>query len=154
MSQPAPSPTSSSSLPPPQAGAARHLRVFIFIAAAAILFLITEALLYYRWSTTAEPSCVLVIDASPALKDVEITVSGALTPPLKATIGQSDRYAIPFYVEPGTYEVKLTLQDATFLDTHVSLSRQEPGRRLDFREVHPPAQPATQRSASEIVPLS
>lgn len=151
MSQPPSDPTSSPS-PPPRNG--RQGRIYFYITAAAVLFLITEALLYYRWSTMTEPSCVLVIDASPTLKDVQITVTGALTPPLKATIGESDRYAIPFYLDPGTYEVKLSLQDDQFFESRVTLSRREPGKRLDLRSMRPPARPTTNPDASHVVPLS
>ena len=151
MSQP---PSDSTSSPPPPQSSGRQARIYFYILAAAVLFLIAEALLYYRWSTMTEPSCVLVIDASPTLKDVQIIVSGALTSPLKATIGESDRYAIPFYLDPGTYEVKLSLHDDQFFESRVSLSRREPGKRLDLRTLRPPARPATNPDATHVVPLS
>ena len=45
---------------------------------------------------------VIIVDASPALKGAEISVDNImLSRPLKAIIGEKDRYSLPFYVDPG-----------------------------------------------------
>src|SRR4051794_18900349 len=41
----------------------RHTFILTMIAMAALLFLMTEGLLYFRWVTMTEPSCILVIVA-------------------------------------------------------------------------------------------
>src|SRR5437867_873214 len=130
--------TPSASQPHPNAPSDRRMFVHVMIAIAVLLFLATQALLYYRWVTMSEPSCVLVIDAGPALKGAEISVDSVeMAKPLQATIGLNDRYAIPFYLDPGKYDVKLKLNGQTQIEANVELTRSERGRRLDLTRFHP-----------------
>ena len=95
--------------PPPR----RKPRIVVPIAAAIVLFMLTTAILYYRWATMTEPSCVLVVQTSPALRDAIVKVDGPslISGALKATVGASGRYTIPFYLDPGEYTVDIILND-------------------------------------------
>lgn len=105
--------------------APRKSRIMIPIAAAIVLFLLTTSILYYRWATMTEPSCVLVIQTSQAMRDAKIKVDGLslIGGPLKATVGESGRYAIPFYLDPGEYTVDITFNDERQYHGKVTLPR-------------------------------
>ena len=104
--------------------AARKPRILVPIAGAIVLFLLTTSILYYRWATMTEPSCVLVIQTGPALRDARIKVDGlSLNSALTATVGESGRYAIPFYLDPGEYTVDITLNDEPQYHGKVTLPR-------------------------------
>src|SRR5688500_15969352 len=65
----------------------RRFSVGFMIGVATLLFLITSAVLYYRWTTTNEPNCVIVVETAPSLRGGEITVDNImLSKPLKVTI--------------------------------------------------------------------
>jgi hypothetical protein len=127
--------------PAPVAGA-HERRTFVraAIAAALLLFLVAEAVLYYRWATVREPTCVLIVDASPALRGAEVTVDNpGLSAPHKVTIGDGGRYAIPFYVRHGTYTVEVKLNEAEVYRAEVVLTPAVPGKKLDLTQFRPPA---------------
>jgi hypothetical protein len=110
------------------------------IAMAVLLFAATEALLYYRWATMTEPTCLLIIDASEPLRGAQIEVDGImLAGPHKVVIGDHDRFAVPFYLEPGRYAVKITMNDNPIFHTDVELTKEQRGMRLDLRKLTPPA---------------
>ena len=140
MNEPsAPPPTS----PPPQPERRNFIRTMIVMA--ALLFIANEALLYYRWVTMSEPSCVLIIDAGPSLSGAEITVDSVeLSRPLRATIGVNERFSIPFYLNAGDYTVKVKVKEDLVLEPmRVTLTRQAPGQRLDLTRRRPVAVPST-----------
>jgi hypothetical protein len=111
----------------------------VFILLAVLLFVATEGLLYYRWATTNEPTCVLVIDAGVPLRGAEIRVSGPRLPePYTAIIGDKDRFSLPFYLEPDRYTVTITRDGKKLLEGQVELTWDERGKRWDLTQFVPP----------------
>ena len=128
----------------PHAKSDRRSFVLTMIAMAVLLFVATEALLYFRWATMTEPTCLLIVDAGEPTRGAQIEVDGVmLSQPHKVVIGDHDRYSIPFYLEPGQYTVKILMNDEPFFHTDVQLTREQRGLRLDLRKLVPPATPAT-----------
>ena len=75
-------------------------RTFIacLIGLSSLLFIATAILLYLRWATMREPSCVLVIEAAPPLKGAEVLVDSVMfAQPLKSTIGENSRYMVGMF---------------------------------------------------------
>ena len=78
------------------------------IVLAALLFLASEILLYYRWASMTEPTCILIVDTAEPLKGAQVTVDGVTLPqPYKVTVGDDGRYTLPFYLEPERYMVRV-----------------------------------------------
>jgi hypothetical protein len=105
------------------------------IAIAALLFIANETLLYYRWATMIEPTCVIVVDAGTQLKGATIEVKGVLTEPRKVTIGEGDRYTIPIYVEPGEYTLQVTQNDEKLLEVPVTFNHGAQGKKFDLHKL-------------------
>ena len=127
----------------------RHTLVIAIICCAVMLFLGTAGLLYYRWATMIEPTCVLVVDGGPRLRGAEVSVDGlGLAQPHKSTIGVGDRLALPFFLEPGQYTVRVTMNGNDLLETEVILTAQDRGRRLDLTKMHIPTTLPTTRPAT------
>src|SRR3954467_6737958 len=67
----------------------RRRWVPVLIALALLLFVATESLLYYRWATMDEPTCVLIVDIGPPLRGAEVAVnSPRLGKPFTAVAGE------------------------------------------------------------------
>lgn len=145
--------------PPPaaQPGERRTL-VGAGMTLAALLFIGAGGLLYLRWATMREPMCLLIIHASAALRGAEVTVDGVGLPkPHVATIGIGERFSIPFYLDYGTYSVQVAMdpEQEPFVNTEVTLTRENPGRRLDLSTVTPPPpSPRSPSTAPTTMPLS
>ena len=141
MSSPPASPASpESAAASPRAGrASRGPFVITMIGIAALLFMTTEALLYYRWSTMIEPTCVIIVEAGTQLKGATVEVDGVLlAQPHRIVIGDQDRYTIPVYVEPGEYTLKVTQNDEVLLEPMaVTFTRGAQGKKIDL--THLPA---------------
>jgi hypothetical protein len=123
--------------------------VISMIALAALLFIATEGLLYYRWATMIEPTHILIVETSEPLKGAEVTVSGVTIQPYKVTVGAGGRYVLPFYLEPGRYVLSVTQNDQTLFHTEVDLDPRETGKKFDLTKL-PPA--ASQPSATATQP--
>jgi hypothetical protein len=131
--------TPDSSTPPPSAAPPAERRVLVgtLIGLASLLFLITAAVLYFRWASMNEPDCVIVVETPVSFKGGEVTVDSiVLTKPLKGVIGENDRYAIPFYVDPGEYDVKVTINGETQYESRVAL-RPRYVTRVDLTKMKP-----------------
>jgi hypothetical protein len=127
--------------------------VISMIGLAALLFVCTEGLLYYRWATMIEPTHVLIVETSELLKGAEITVSGVTIQPYKVTVGAGGRYAIPFYVEPGHYSIKVTQNDQSLFEAEVDLGPRETGKRFDLTKLAPaPSQASSTQPALPTFP--
>jgi hypothetical protein len=117
--------------------------IFTMIAIAGLLFVATEALLYYRWATMSEPNSVLLVNAGAALKDAEISVDSIeLAKPLRATVGVNDRYSIPFYVNPGTYDVRLKMAGEEQFHGSITVAARTM-RTIDLTKLVPTTTPST-----------
>ena len=108
------------------------------ILAAVALFVLTQALLYYHWATMREPSGVLIVDTDHPLRGAEIEVSGQfLTQPYKLVVGSGERFSLPFYLEPGRYQVRVTQHGQTLAARTVEITPEAPGIRLDLSGLEP-----------------
>jgi hypothetical protein len=116
----------------------RARRVRVLILAAVGLFVLTQALLYYRWATMREPTGVLIVEAAKPLRGAEIEVSGQwLTEPYKVIVGSGERFSLPFYLDPGRYQVRITQHGQTLAARTVEITHEAPGIRLDLSELEP-----------------
>ena len=132
--------------PPPAApeGDGRF-RIGMMITTATMLFLLTAVLLYYRSATMIEPSCVIVVNASPALKGAKVSVSSVmLAQPLEIEVGTNDRYSFPFYVDPGEYELKVVLDGETQITRTVAVNKRARGLQVDLTKFKPTTVPAAE----------
>jgi hypothetical protein len=117
--------------------------VIAMIALAALLFLSTVALLYYRWVTMHEPSCELTIDSTPALRGAVLKVDGPmLAKALQTTIGENDKYTHAFFLDPGDYEVTVTLSGQQQYITRFALPKLTKSS-IDLTKIKPTTQPIT-----------
>ena len=134
---------------PPASAPDRRAVVRVGIALAALLFLAASGVLYLRWATMREPMCVFIVEAPTTLRGAEVTVDGInIAKPHTATIGRGERFAIPFYLEYGTYRVRITMNGAGIGETEVVLSEDDPYQKLDLKDLAPPLPPpATTMSA-------
>ena len=135
----------------------RRFAVGVAIALAALLFLLASGILYLRWATMREPTCVLIIQAPVTMRGAEVTVDGlGVGPkPHQARIGVGERFVIPFYLDYGTYRVVVTFNDATLVDEEINLTREAPGQRLELSKLPlslPTSPPATSSSTSSFPP--
>ncbi len=115
--------------------------VRIGIALAALLFIGTSGLLYLRWATMREPTCIFIVEAPVALRGAEVTVDALFGRPQSwtVTIGRGERFAMPFYLEYGTYNVRVTLKDATVFESEIKLDQERPYQRLDLTRAGVPS---------------
>ena len=123
------------------------------IVLAALLFLATSGLLYLRWVTMREPTCIFIVDAPPAMRGAEVTVDGVkLLHPHTATIGTGERFALPFYLDYGVYSVRVTLNGAPVVDTQVDLTPKDPYQKINLAQF--PAPLAASTRAKTTMPAS
>jgi hypothetical protein len=122
----------------------RRTFVLLMIVVTALLFAGMLSLLFYRWASLREPSSVIVVEGTPRFKGVEVTVEGvALDAPYTATFSPDREYQLPFYLEPGVYTIRLTLDGKTLLETDFQMGRREGKRLVLSRHEHLVPDPAT-----------
>ena len=135
----APSPQTLADVAPsaPPRSLRRRPFVLAMIGLAATIFLIAATLLYYHWAAMREPNCILVVNFSPDLKGADVNVDGfPLTHSLSAKVGENDRYALPFYLDAGTYTVKVTLAGEKQYERDIAVSRNTQST-LDLTKLEP-----------------
>jgi len=125
------------------------------IGIAALLFVATEILLYYRWATMNEPTCVIVVAAGPQLKGATIEVDGALlAQPHRIIVGNQDRYVVPIYVEPGEYTLKVTQNDEKLFELPVIFTHGTQGKKFDLSKLPAAStRPSNTNSGSSTMPI-
>ena len=128
----------------------RRAAVRVGIALASLLFMVAAGVLYLRWATMREPMCVFIVEAPTTLRGAEVTVDAINMPkPHTVTIGRGERFAIPFYLDYGTYKVSVTMDGASVVETEVTLDHNRPYQKIDLNDVPPPpASTGTTRSSS------
>ena len=68
-----------------------------------------------------------------------MSVAGVnIAKPHTATIGRGERFAIPFYLEYGTYKVSVTMNDVPVVETEVLLDHNKPYQKIDLKDVPSP----------------
>jgi hypothetical protein len=127
----------------------RRALVRFGIALAAALFVAAAGVLYLRWATMREPMCVFIVEATDALRGAEVAVDGInIAEPHTATIGRGERFAIPFYLDYGTYTVRVTMNAVAIVETEVTLDHNRPYQKIDLKDVQAPPPPAPTTSSS------
>src|SRR3954453_13699695 len=101
-------PSTPPARPAHPAHAERKFLVLVAMFLAGCLFVGTAGLLYYRWWTSTEPSTAVIVTAGENLRGAEGTVEGlGLSKPHRAILGERERFALPFFLDPGIYTVRL-----------------------------------------------
>jgi len=109
MSDPAPT-VSTDPDPSP-----RFVRLMILLT--ILLFLVAVAILAMRWLRTTEPAVELLVIGNDALSGAQATVRVVdEQTPYTSTFGDGGRYALPFYLDPGSYIVRVTTRDGELVD--------------------------------------
>jgi len=122
--------------PQPHPDTTRRFVVSMIVLTIA-LFLLAVGMLAYRWLTTTEPTTLLVIEGSPALIGAEASVQGVDDKtPHKSIFGEGERFALPFYLDPGTYTIKITRNGET-LDTREVALMSNQGIKIDLTKWEP-----------------
>jgi hypothetical protein len=118
------------------------------IVASIVIFLATTSVLYFRWATMTEPSCVIVIACGPAWRDAQIKVDGlTLTGgALKSTVVEG-HYVVPFYLDPGEYVVTISLADELQRRYNIALKRYQQAD-IDLTKERPSATGTTLPAAT------
>jgi hypothetical protein len=100
--------------------ARRGLYVRLMVILTAGIFLATASLIYYRWATTVEPTCVLVFNGKPQHAGIiiEVTDSGHT---YSATIGPENRHSARFFLNEGLYHIRVYRGDVVYFDDHRGL---------------------------------
>jgi hypothetical protein len=98
--------TTSAEAPPP-----RRALVLLMILATAALFVGLFAVLYFKWAGAQEPSSALVVTTTPAFNGAEIVVEGVALPKAYRVRVDARRKSIPFYLDRGSYTLRITLDD-------------------------------------------
>jgi len=131
----------------------RRRWVPLLITLAVVLFVATESLLYYRWATMNEPTCVLIVDTAPPVRGAEVAVnSPRLHKPYTAIAGEGDRFSLPFYLEPDRYTVTVSFAGSKLFEGQVELTAREPGKKINLTTLAPPPAPATATTSPASAP--
>jgi hypothetical protein len=87
---------------------AQRWLVPLIVVLTFLYFVGAVAMLYWQWLKDRPPDSVLIVQADQALAGAEVVVEGGLL--LEAhrhTLRSEDGYVIPFYVNRGTYTVRI-----------------------------------------------
>ena len=124
--------------PPSPAEARRARRARALIVLSVLVFVGAQFLLYYRWVTLREPTCVLIVETSTELRGATIEVSGPWTSePYESVVGSGERFSLPFYLEPGRYDVRLEQHGQTLFEGQVMMTRDARAQRIDLSALEP-----------------
>ena len=84
------------------------MTVYVGIVTAVVLLVALMALFLFRSLAGREPSHVAVVQGNEKWLGAELTVSGAALPqPYTAKVERADRYAVPFFLPAGAYELRV-----------------------------------------------
>src|SRR5690242_14831220 len=82
--------------------------VALWITLTVLIFALALALLARNWLVHDEPSSVLVLDGSPALKGAQARVVGSdNVAPLVSTFDDENGYSLRFYLDAGTHQFQI-----------------------------------------------
>lgn len=117
------------------------------ILSTAVIFVALFAVLYFRWAQAQEPSSVIIIQATPAFDGTEIAIEGiALPAPYKVTVGPRPGRTIPFYLDRGSYTLRVSRDEKTIYAADFPLKNNQV-IRLDLKSLEhllpPPATAST-----------
>jgi hypothetical protein len=91
--------------------------VLPMIVVTVLLFLIAVGVLGFQWLRTTEPNSELLIIGNEALNGAQASVRGVEeSNPFTSTFGSGGRYALPFYLYPGAYLIRVTSKDGDVIE--------------------------------------
>lgn len=133
----------------------RGRRARTLIILSVLVFVGAQFLLYYRWITLREPTCVLIVETSQELRGAKIEVSGPWTSkPYESLVGSGERFSLPFYLEPGRYDVRLHQHGQTLFEGQVIMTPEARAQKIDLSELEPAPATAPAREDHEISPAA
>jgi hypothetical protein len=116
----------------------RKIFVRLAMAAAGLVFVLTAGILYYRWASTVEPTTMVVVIGDESLRGVEVIVEGlGITQPYHAVFGERERFILPFYLDPGSYTVRVLRGDRVLFEKNVVVQKHL-GRQIDLTKLNLP----------------
>jgi hypothetical protein len=116
----------------------RKVFVRLAMAAAGLVFVLTAGILYYRWASTIEPTTMVVVIGDESMRGVEVTVEGlGIAQPYHAVFGERERFALPFFLDPGSYRVRVSRGDRVLFQSNVVVQKHL-GRQIDLTKLNLP----------------
>jgi hypothetical protein len=107
--------------------------VVAMIVLSVLLFLIAVGMIGFQWLRTNEPASELLILGNEKLNGGQASVRGVEeTTPFTSTFGSGGRYALPFYVYPGAYIVRVTSKEGEVIDERELTIHAKERAVLDF----------------------
>ena len=90
----------------------RPWTVWLALAAAAAIFVLSASVIYYRFMTTPETDCSVIVSGNPSLDGYSVTVeriTSDLTKKrnLSDTLNKTNLYNARFFIPSGTYRVEV-----------------------------------------------
>ncbi len=129
------------------------VKVWAALVGAFLIFLLTTGVIYYRYMTTPETNCTLVVAGNYTLDGYSVVVErmsrdGLKTKSWRDALDKENQYSARFFLHSGTYKVELWNTAEQCL-----LSQSEfipPGTRLtiDLNRLYPATRPANQQVRS------
>lgn len=117
--------------------------IHIMVILAALLFVATASLLYFRWLAIQEPTSILILTGTDALDGAKVRLTGVnMGKPVEAVFNEQDHYVLKFFLEPGSYSFSIRRGDELI---HSIEEFTIPGRTqvsYDLSRQHPSTQPS------------
>lgn len=129
----------------PVTGGSKRERFWVgfSIAAAALLFLLSASLLFYRYTTVHEPTSGIHVLGNAALDGAIVSVQARSTPsPLEARLTRRWNYALRFVLDPGTYELSVTTPDGEVVHSEELELYSGRAETIDLSKLKPDTRPS------------
>jgi hypothetical protein len=109
--------------PRPMSNGIARASVFAALTAAFTVFLLAAGLLYYRYLTVQQPTCIVWVTGNSSFEGATVTVSSlSMEAPLRDTLRPTSRFCTRFFMNPGNYHVKIVDKAGqTLYEENVSL---------------------------------
>ena len=86
--------------------------VLSMIGLTFLMFFCAAGFIAYRWLITTEPSALLIVQAPNLLSGAKISVRSVEDSTSRtAIVGERNYFSVPFYLDPGSYTIQITLDD-------------------------------------------
>jgi hypothetical protein len=130
------------------------------IVLTILIFFLAVGLLAFKWLHTNEPAAELLIFGSDTMAGAQASVRSVdETTPYTSTFGAGGRFTLPFYLDPGSYIVRVTAKEGDLIDEREVTIRERQRIIIDLtrweRKISAtaPAQSAPQTATPAPVPL-
>ena len=110
-----------------------------------LLLALATGLLLYRAFTSRDPQMVLVVKGDESWAEFSLSLQGRnLAAPLSGTLNVRNKYTIPFFLEPGTYTLRIVDGQRQVLERSYTLDASNPEQLLNLVVERPATAPASQ----------